>query len=577
LAEFESAGIDIDRPFRGGVAVSAGKPNVVSMGGAMGHLGLRVAASLVLSMTLAGCSGSTTTTSSSASGHGPVAIRMYTDYGCFDPAQAATDVCSNAASNFDQLLANNFYATLLSVDSSGKIIPYLAKSWKVTPTSIAFSLRSDSKCEDGTPVTATVVKNSFNRLLASHNPFNGPNFGAGPYTLTADDATGTFTFSTATPYSDLIYGFIDIYPATTGGIVCPAGIASPSKFATQSFGAGPYTVVEAVHNDHLTAKLRSDFKWGPSGTTAQTPGVPGMVTYKLVTNETTAANLLVTGGLDVGQIAGQDTKRLAADKSLHSETSYASVMTYLMFNEGAGHATSDPAVRQALITALDPGSINQAATLGFGKLSSSLFIPGGRCFDSATTQMAPKPSVDAAKSVLQNAGWAMKDGKLTNNGQALQVTFWSEPRLGSAGEYIQSQWNQLGATAKLQSTDATSWFTAGIIPGNFDASIITATAPPIPVYGQWYSNFYGALWPDGKNFGRINDPILKQEGDAAEATVGAQSCQHWNAFQEELWKQWHILPVYSFPAVIFARSRVDLSLASGRSININAATLRLSS
>ena len=71
-------------------------------------------------------------------------------------------------------------------------------------------------------------------------------------------------------------------------------------------GAG---FVEAVHGDHVTMKLRPDFKWGPNGITAKTLGIPDTIIYKIVTNETTAANLLITGGLDLATLNGPEIDR----------------------------------------------------------------------------------------------------------------------------------------------------------------------------------------------------------------------------------------------------------------------------
>src|SRR2546426_263700 len=76
--------------------------------------------------------------------------------------------------------------------------------------------------------------------------------GPGPYSLAADDAAGTFTFTTQKPFTDAIYNFTTWY----GFIVCPAGLANPDALATTPRGSGPYLFEEAVPGDHVTVKLR---------------------------------------------------------------------------------------------------------------------------------------------------------------------------------------------------------------------------------------------------------------------------------------------------------------------------------
>src|SRR4029077_8730130 len=128
----------------------------------------------------------------------------------------------------------------------GKLRPYLADSWEVTPTSITFKLRKDATCSDGTPVTPTVVRNSFQRMIDVKSPYRATLWGPGPYSVAADDAAGTFTFTVGTPFSTLVWGFSDTFPGVTTGIVCPAGLADPTQLKTKMFGAGAYTVAEAV-------------------------------------------------------------------------------------------------------------------------------------------------------------------------------------------------------------------------------------------------------------------------------------------------------------------------------------------
>src|SRR5690242_941486 len=81
---------------------------------------------------------------------GTVRIRSIDDLDTFDPAKTGAPNMAVQAIEFT-------YDRLVYLSPSGKIEPYLASSWKVTPNSVTFMLRKGPTCDDGTPVDANVV------------------------------------------------------------------------------------------------------------------------------------------------------------------------------------------------------------------------------------------------------------------------------------------------------------------------------------------------------------------------------------------------------------------------------------
>jgi ABC-type transport system substrate-binding protein len=151
--------------------------------------------------------------------------------------------------------------------------------------------------------------------------------------------------------------------------------------------------------DHATLKRRDDWKWGPSGVTAS--DLPQTLVVRVVPNDTTAANLLLTGGLDIAQINGPDVTRLLAEKSLISKTSTSFYNNPLYFNEDPSRPTGDRKVREALASAIDRDQFNQAADQGHGTLSSSYLQPNADCFEPATANLLPTdPSPARARQLL---------------------------------------------------------------------------------------------------------------------------------------------------------------------------------
>ncbi len=454
-------------------------------------------------------------------------------------------------------IVSSIYATLLAMDKAGKPIPYLAKSWKTTPNSITFTLRSEMTCSDGTPVTPTLVKSSLQRLIDSKSSYNGLNFGPGPYSVTADDSAGTVTFTTGGPFSDLAYGFTPNLPGSQTGIICPGGIPKTADFLTRSYGAGPYELVEAVHGDHVTLKLRPEFKWGPQGITAKTVGIPSTLIIKIIASDTTAANLLVTGGLDVASINGPDVPRLVADQTLKHYPAASWVAWQMIFNMTPGRPAADEKVRQALITAVDAKAFNQASTNGRGTIMTSVFTADMQCFDANSAKLIPKTNLDAARKILTDDGYTYVGGKATKNGKPLTLRFVGSLMFAGGPEYALNQYSQLGATVDFSNPDFGPWGLA-VQTSNFDVTLYTPSSPgPFP--GPIAARLSGPLPPQGTNFALITDPAINQDGAAGRQTSGDEACKHWTPFQEQILKGWYVQPLLKPPADIFTKG-IDASL-----------------
>ena len=154
-------------------------------------------------------------------------------------------------------------------------------------------------------MTATVVKQNLDFVgnPANKSPLLGLFMPIGA-TVTANNGTRTVTVTTNTPQPFMIQGLALVQ------LVCSKGLANRSILDHGTDGTGPYKLTGAVPGDHYTFSVRKGYTWGPGGATTAVSGLPAKVTVKVVTNETTAANLLLTGGLNVASIGGPDRTRL---------------------------------------------------------------------------------------------------------------------------------------------------------------------------------------------------------------------------------------------------------------------------
>ena len=202
--------------------------------------------------------------------------------------------------------ARTIYDTLTVPNSSGKYIPFLAQS--VTPnadtTVWTIVLRQGVKFHDGTPLTATVVKNNLDTYRGAYPTRHPILFGLvfGPYVkdVTADDASSTVTVTVDgdpnTPGNQGWSAF-DSYLFSSGrlGIMAQAQLDDASGCAKNLIGTGPFKLKEWVINDHFTAVKNPDY-WGtdPGNGNAKLPYLD-QITFKPVPDGQQRLNGLESG------------------------------------------------------------------------------------------------------------------------------------------------------------------------------------------------------------------------------------------------------------------------------------------
>ena len=475
-----------------------------------------------------------------------VTARLTGEYDCLDPYGRGCDGNIPGIAVF-----NTMYDFMVVTGPGGKLTPYLGQSWTITPNAVTFKIHGGVTCSDGTRVTPTVVANALNsyftRLKAEGFNLAGT-WGPGPYNTTADDVAGTVTFTMGTANPLAIYGFARI------PIVCTAGIGPATAtdalpiFNTASQGSGPYVLVSAVHGQGLDLRLRRDWTWGPTGTTAA--NMPAELKYQIIANDTTAANLLITGGLDIAPINGPDLTRLLADPSLSSFKAASYTSDVIAFNETSGHPTADLSIRQAIASAFNADAFGTAA---FGKgryeVATALLSPRSDCYQSYSSSL-PKTSIPTGQKILEQAGYT-KDGNgvYAKNGQELTIVVTStHTGLGQAGEYMASVLTQLGVKVDAHIIDFTQYANDGY-QGKFD--MFTETAPgasPAP-------NLSVATQIGPNNFAHAVDAEAYSLAQAAQGQVG---CAGWQKFWATMVRNLDFLPTVYPYQYWFTRNKIQI-------------------
>jgi peptide/nickel transport system substrate-binding protein len=462
-----------------------------------------------------------------------------------DPGALDPDFTSLSAA----LQLDNFmYDSLVNLDQKGDLEAGLASKWSGGTTSATFTLRKGVTCSDGTKLTASDVAANINFVA---NPKNASNW-LGVFVqpgaqATADSTTGTVTVASQLPDPFLVQDLGSL------PIVCPKGAANRSMLKEGGDGTGMFTMSQVIPGSQYTFTRRKDYAWGPGNWNASQPGLPDKVVVKVVSDMTTAANLLLAGQVNAATVIGPDAQRVQA-KHLFQQ-SLVAPLGELWYNQKAGQPGADQAVRTALTEALNLTQLGQVVTSGAGTPPAGLVEPGhSPCRQNTVKGNLPAYNLAAAKSALTGAGWtAGAGGILTKGGQKLSLNLYYAPSLGAGmqagAELLQKAWSSLGAQVTLTAAtqaDFNQILFSGATP--WSAAIVPLGVPlPTNLVGF----LSGPTPPKGTNFASINNATYSADVKAASSIAGAGGCAKWDAAEVAIFHQVDLVPFVDSTVQVF--------------------------
>jgi peptide/nickel transport system substrate-binding protein len=461
-----------------------------------------------------------------AAAKGKVTIAITGDPGKLDPQQTA-----GAGA---QQVAEFSYDTLVHQLPGGKIVSGLATKWKVlSKTKVRFTLHSGVTCSDGAKLTASTVKKNFDYVANGSNASPLMNLYVPENSTTVANnkkRTVTVTFPSANPFPVQGLGAVHI--------VCPKGMANRNSLLNGADGSGPYKLVSASPGSKYTFALRKGYTWGPNGSTSK--GMPAKVVLTVVTNESTAANELITGEVNIATVIGPDRARL--EKAKLFKRVVAAQPGDIWFNEKKGHPTSNISVRKGIIKALQAGQLGKVFTSGDGvpmkQLTLKSFTP---CAGDSVTGNVPKHDLASAKQALSSH-------------PSLSILYANDGGPGSAAAAALMQ-NELSVagdnSVTLNGTTTPNLLGTLFGGGNWDVAIVplgvSAPSQLVP--------FLSGAGPagGGVNFATIHNVAYANQVAQAQNASGATSCTHWLAGEKAIFTHGDLVPTYWTTLPTFAK------------------------
>ncbi len=444
------------------------------------------------------------------------------------------------------------YDTLVHIDPDGKFVSGLAEKWTADARSATFTLRPDVTCSDGTPLTAgqVVAAIKYNADPKNQSKQYSGTVPTEPMAVTADDAARTVKIEmTGEPYGFLLYAVGQL------PIVCAKGLKDPNVLKTGSSGTGPYVLTRHVPGQSYTFAVRKDYKWGPNGASTSEPGTPAKIVLRVVPNETTAANLLISGEVNMARITGADQERLTAQGLKKIDVPGAG--TWLRFNQLGNRPTADKRLRQALAKAIDIDKVIKVSTGGTGGASTGLIAMNPRpCTGDSVAGSFPRQDVAAAGALLDEAGWTKgADGIRAKGGMRLTLDLHYLPIVSPyekpTAELIAEELQAIGVKIKLASDTLAGYAAVMYQSSNWDLYLANVGAF-LPSQAVKYVS--GAEPPNGVNGSGIENKDYDALVAKAKAQTPPAACTSWEQAEKALFREIDIMPISNRPAFYFMKN-----------------------
>jgi ABC-type transport system substrate-binding protein len=331
-----------------------------------------------------------------------------------------------SSAGWDMHVLGLVYASITTLNPSGDVEPGLASSWKYAPDgkSVTFTLRPGLKFSDGTPLTATAVKENIARGQTQQNSTVAAELSVISKVIV--DSPTSFTFD----LTQVDYQLPDLLAGKDGMIVNPSAFKDVASIPTQPEGAGPFKLTSYVPDSHANLVRNPDY-WSASQIRIANFNVLS------ITQPEQILSALESGQVNVAYIAGN---QVAAAKAAGFKID---VIPSEVVNELDIQTTTapftNPKVVQAINYAINRQAILQVQASGYGSAAYQPFPAGFVGYSSKLANEYPyNPTL--ARHLLAQAG----------DSKGLSITLTSTAATDSLAEQLQGQLEQVGIKVTIK-------------------------------------------------------------------------------------------------------------------------------
>lgn len=294
------------------------------------------------------------------------------------------------------------YEGLVGRSPDGKIIPLLAKSWRlIGDRTYEFSLRKNVVFHDGTPFTAKDVEFTFQRIL---NPFGisgrqSPRRNLlGPLSTVAVVDDHTVRLILKKPFPVLLQALVH-FQIVSKAYVRKHGDAALSR---KPVGTGPFRMAHETPGRLVNLEPFAEY-WGGEP-------VPEQVVLKLLPYPEERLAALVSHEADIVQSMPLSLAAGVKAKADYTFMSVEGTRSYQIELNNTRDPFDDIRVRKALNFAIDWPKVFTQVYGDYGERLATCFLPSGFGFDYS---LEPHPyDPELARRLLISAGYDVESGEI---------------------------------------------------------------------------------------------------------------------------------------------------------------------
>jgi peptide/nickel transport system substrate-binding protein len=370
------------------------------------------------------------------------------------------------------------YDALVRFKVGFEIVPGIAKSWTISDDGLTYSFdMQPGNWHDGKPVTSEDVKFTLEEISSKYGPrFNT----AGKFIDRIETPSPTqVVIKLKNPFGPFLFSLAceqnaAIMPAH---ILRGAEILKHEAILTKPVGNGPFKIVEWVRGSHITLTRNTDYWRKPE------PYLDRVV-IKIMPDSSARVLALRAGEVDY---IVPDYMPLSAVQMVQKspnlsvqEVSYpgSDIIILNTKNEALGK----PAVRQALLTAMDRQFIHDKVFYGLGGIARSSFDTRLWAYNPAVDYQKMYPFDPAkARQMLDEAGFPVKADGARFTMRLLFET--AKPEFLQAAQALQRFWQDVGVRVVLEGAERPVILKRVYSDYDFEATLQTYTTLGDPALG----------------------------------------------------------------------------------------------
>ncbi len=354
-------------------------------------------------------------------------------------------------------IIRNYADSLTDQDpQTGKIVPWLAKSWKISPDgkTYTFTLRDGVTFSNGKKVDAAAVAADAKGWIATVKATNHAAFGTS-YIQGLTGATVVNPLTVQFHLSQPNSSFLQATSTTNLAITDPSEYQEPPAkrcTGTGVVGSGLFVL------DHYTPKVetvltkRAGYHWASALEKNQGAAYLDKVIFNYVAEDSVRTGNLTSGAIDIdwprNPFSPQDEQLIQKSGDTVAKRALPGVSYTQFANTSAGRPLSDVQVRKALYKSID---LKTYASTVFGPdypVVQGAFDSTTPGFKSQASKLAYDPT--GAEKILQADGWTVgKGGYRFKNGKELSLDY-PVTQFSDGAVLLQAQLKKVGINLALR-------------------------------------------------------------------------------------------------------------------------------